>query len=216
MVEPVDPFEGSELDVLEAAHLEAPLSREVRRSRPPRTLEPPEADDRQGTVKIAAVSVRGTPRDRAPCARTASLRTMRSALAGLSTRRRPLATGAAVTTACIAALALGQALTPAETTPAPAPPTREAQRALDRLGVEVDPLSQARRRARAAVALAATALADGSPRRQGLIETARERAVTSRLALLALTDGASDDERRAIGDANRALQRLVLQLDTAP
>ncbi len=39
--------------------------------------------------------------------------------------------------------------------------------------------------------------------------------MTSRLALLALTDGASDDERRAIGDANHALQRLVLELDTA-
>lgn len=140
---------------------------------------------------------------------------MRLTLAGSWTRRRPLATGAATAIGCVAALALGRALTPAESAPAPAPPSRAAQGALDRLDVGLDPLAQATRQARAAVALAASALADRSPRRQRLLATARERAVTSRLALLALTDGASDDERRAIGDANHALQRLVLELDTA-
>jgi hypothetical protein len=69
--------------------------------------------------------------------------------------------------------------------------------------------------ARAAVAHGRSAILDGPVDRRRRLLAAREEATVARLALRALEDGASDEERRAIGATNRALQRLVLQLDIA-
>jgi hypothetical protein len=100
--------------------------------------------------------------------------------------------------------------------PAPVsmPAATAAEAALERLAAVPDPLRGTTADLLAAIDQARAALGDTSPRRGQALREARTTLQLRRLQLLALEDGASDEQRAFIGEVNRELQRLLTELDT--